>query len=404
MDYHRTSLDEVLPEGQSFPGRPAMDSDAVDTDATDTDAMDADAMDAPPAGHRPSPHQPAAMGTDAFRSASTRILSAINTVIDGKAEAAQLALTVLLAQGHLLLEDVPGVGKTLLAKTLARSIDCTVSRIQFTPDLLPSDVTGVSIYNQATRSFEFRHGAVFANIVIGDEINRASAKTQSALLECMEEHQVTVDGTSYRLDEPFMVVATQNPIEMEGTYPLPEAQRDRFMARISMGYPDRESEMEMLETHQASSPLARVTAVVTAAEVAAMIATVQQVYVSRSIKEYTVALGRATRESGLLRLGASPRSMLQLLRAAKATAALEGRDFVLPDDVVTVAEAVLAHRIILDRKAASAGETPQSVIRAIIAKIPVTPEATASASGTGRAGRYKATALAATPPNLPNPR
>ena len=404
MDYHRTSLDEVLPEGQSFPGRPAVDVDSMDTDATDTDAMDADAMDAPPAGHRPSPHEPAAMATDAFRSASTRILSAINTVIDGKAEAAQLALTVLLAQGHLLLEDVPGVGKTLLAKTLARSIDCTVSRIQFTPDLLPSDVTGVSIYNQATRSFEFRHGAVFANIVIGDEINRASAKTQSALLECMEEHQVTVDGTSYRLDEPFMVVATQNPIEMEGTYPLPEAQRDRFMARISMGYPDRESEMEMLETHQASSPLARVTAVVTAAEVAAMIATVQQVYVSRSIKEYTVALGRATRESGLLRLGASPRSMLQLLRAAKATAALEGRDFVLPDDVVSVAEAVLAHRIILDRKAASAGETPQSVIRAIIAKIPVTPEVTASASGTGRAGRYKATALADTPPNLPNPR
>ncbi|GIU55259.1 hypothetical protein NicSoilC12_10080 [Arthrobacter sp. NicSoilC12] len=313
------------------------------------------------------------MEADAFHSASTRILTAINTVIDGKAEAAKLALTVLLAQGHLLLEDVPGVGKTLLAKTLGRTIDCSVSRIQFTPDLLPSDVTGVSIYNQATRTFEFRHGAVFANIVIGDEINRASAKTQSALLECMEEHQVTVDGTSYRLDEPFMVVATQNPIEMEGTYPLPEAQRDRFMARISMGYPDRESEMEMLETHQASSPLARVTAVVTAAEVAAMIATVQQVYVSRSIKEYTVALGRATRESGLLRLGASPRSMLQLLRAAKATAALEGRDFVLPDDVVSVAEAVLAHRIILDRKAASAGETPQSVIRAIIAKIPVTP-------------------------------
>ena len=345
------------------------------------------------------------MEADAFHSASTRILTAINTVIDGKAEAAKLALTVLLAQGHLLLEDVPGVGKTLLAKTLGRTIDCSVSRIQFTPDLLPSDVTGVSIYNQATRTFEFRHGAVFANIVIGDEINRASAKTQSALLECMEEHQVTVDGTSYRLDEPFMVVATQNPIEMEGTYPLPEAQRDRFMARISMGYPDRESEMEMLETHQASSPLARVTAVVTAAEVAAMIATVQQVYVSRSIKEYTVALGRATRESGLLRLGASPRSMLQLLRAAKATAALEGRDFVLPDDVVSVAEAVLAHRIILDRKAASAGETPQSVIRAIIAKIPVTPDVTASPNGTGRPGRKKASAMAAAPPpNLPNPR
>jgi MoxR-like ATPase len=254
--------------------------------------------------------------------------------------------------------------------------------------------------------FEFRPGAVFANIVIGDEINRASAKTQSALLECMEEHQVTVDGKSYKLDEPFMVVATQNPIEMEGTYPLPEAQRDRFMARISMGYPDKDSEIEMLETHQATSPLYRVNAVVTAEDVAAMIATVQQVYVSASVKEYTVSLGRATRESGLLRLGASPRSMLQLLRAAKATAALEGRDFVLPDDVVRVAEPVLAHRIILDRKAASTGETPQSVIRAVLARVPVSPEVAAAVSnGAGRAGREKAAALAAVPsPELPNRR
>ncbi|KRE77372.1 AAA family ATPase [Arthrobacter sp. Soil763] len=346
MDYHRsTSVDEALPEPEGFAG----------------------ARSPAPA----APALPPAMEPAAFHAATERILRAINTVIDGKAEAARLALTVLLAQGHLLLEDVPGVGKTLLAKTLARTIDCSVSRIQFTPDLLPSDVTGVSIYNQASRRFEFRPGAVFANIVIGDEINRASAKTQSALLECMEEHQVTVDGESYRLDEPFMVVATQNPIEMEGTYPLPEAQRDRFMARISMGYPDRDAELEMLETHQATSPLARVTAVVSADEVASMIATVQHVYVSRAIKEYTVALGRATRESGMLRLGASPRSMLQLLRAAKATAALEGRDFVLPDDVVSVAEPVLAHRIILDRKAAGTGETAQSVIRSIIAKVPV---------------------------------
>lgn len=324
-------------------------------------------------------HRPAAMDAASFHAASQRILTSVNTVIDGKSDAAKLALTVLLAQGHLLLEDVPGVGKTLLAKTLARTIDCTVNRIQFTPDLLPSDVTGVSIYNQASRLFEFRPGAVFANIVIGDEINRASAKTQSALLECMEEHQVTVDGNSYRLDEPFMVVATQNPIEMEGTYPLPEAQRDRFMARISMGYPDKDAEIEMLETHQATSPLAKVSAVVTAAEVAAMITTVQQVYVSQAVKEYTVSVGRATRESPLLRLGASPRSMLQLLRAAKATAALDGRDFVLPDDVVHLAEAVLAHRIILDRKAAGAGETPHSVLRGILSRLPVT-------SGTAGAG------------------
>lgn len=316
-------------------------------------------------------HRQAAMDAGSFHAASQRILTTVNTVIDGKSDAAKLALTVLLAQGHLLLEDVPGVGKTLLAKTLARTIDCTVNRIQFTPDLLPSDVTGVSIYNQASRLFEFRPGAVFANIVIGDEINRASAKTQSALLECMEEHQVTVDGNSYRLDEPFMVVATQNPIEMEGTYPLPEAQRDRFMARISMGYPDKDAEIEMLETHQAASPLAKVSAVVTTAEVAAMISTVQQVYVSQAVKEYTVSVGRATRESPLLRLGASPRSMLQLLRAAKATAALDGRDFVLPDDVVQVAEAVLAHRIILDRKAAGAGETAHTVLRGILAKLPV---------------------------------
>jgi len=325
-------------------------------------------------------HKAHAMDPASFHSAAQRILAEINTVIDGKSEAAKLALTVLLAQGHLLLEDVPGVGKTLLAKTLARTIDCSVSRIQFTPDLLPSDVTGVSIYNQSSRLFEFRPGAVFANIVIGDEINRASAKTQSALLECMEEHQVTVDGDSYKLDEPFMVVATQNPIEMEGTYPLPEAQRDRFMARISMGYPDKDSEIEMLETHQATSPLAKVSAVVTAADVAAMIASVQQVYVSQAVKEYTVSVGRATRESPLLRLGASPRSMLQLLRAAKATAALDGRDFVLPDDVVNVAESVLAHRIILDRKAASAGETPHSVIRGILNRLPVGQDLSASAA------------------------
>ncbi|MBT8161177.1 MULTISPECIES: MoxR family ATPase [Arthrobacter] len=336
---------------------------------------------APPEHQSPNGHKPAVMDPAQFHTASEKILAVINQVIDGKAEAAKLALTVLLAQGHLLVEDVPGVGKTLLAKTLARTIDCKVSRIQFTPDLLPSDVTGVSIYNQSSRQFEFRMGAVFANIVIGDEINRASAKTQSALLECMEEHQVTVDGFSYQLAEPFMVVATQNPIEMEGTYPLPEAQRDRFMARISMGYPDKLSEIEMLGTHQAVSPLSKITPVVTASDVAAMINTVQRVFVSESVKEYTVGLGRATRDSARLRLGASPRSLLQLLRAAKATAALDGRDFVLPDDVMLVAESVLAHRIILDRKAASSGDTPQSVIRSILASLPVNQESGAERRG-----------------------
>ena len=295
----------------------------------------------------------------------------MRTVIDGKPQAARLALTVLLAQGHLLLEDVPGVGKTLLAKTLARTIDCTVNRIQFTPDLLPSDVTGVSIYNQDTHRFEFRPGPVFANIVIGDEINRASAKTQSALLECMEEHQVTVDGHTHQLGAPFMVVATQNPIEMEGTYPLPEAQRDRFMARISMGYPDQAAEMDMLETHQSVSPLEAVRPVATAADIAAMMEKVRTIHVSPAVKEYTVAIGHATREHPRLRLGASPRALLQLLRAAKATAALDGRDFVLPDDVGAVADPVLAHRLLTDRRAATAGETASSMVADILAQVPV---------------------------------
>ncbi|WP_434992974.1 AAA family ATPase [Arthrobacter sp. Ld5] len=310
-----------------------------------------------------------------FHDIATRILDAVQTVIDGKPEAARLALTVLLAQGHLLLEDVPGVGKTLLAKTLARTIDCTVTRIQFTPDLLPSDVTGVSIFNQDSRRFEFRPGPVFANIVIGDEINRASAKTQSSLLECMEEHQVTVDGHTHLLGDPFMVVATQNPIEMEGTYPLPEAQRDRFMARISMGYPDARAEADMLETHQSVSPLAAIRPVAGVEDITAMMRQVRGVYVSPAVKDYTVAIGRATREHPRLRLGASPRSLLQLLRAAKAGAALEGRDFVLPDDIAAIADAVLAHRLLLDRKATSAGETASSIVADVLARVPVTREA-----------------------------
>ena len=319
---------------------------------------------------RPSP-PPKPLPSAQFRATCERILAAVDSVIDGKAEASRVALTVLLAQGHLLVEDVPGVGKTMLAKTLARTIDCSVSRIQFTPDLLPSDVTGVSIYNQATRQFEFRPGAVFANIVIGDEINRASAKTQSALLECMEEHQVTVDGTSYGLSEPFMVIATQNPIEMEGTYPLPEAQRDRFMARISMGYPDETAEVQMLESHQSESPLLSVEPVAEATDVLAMIETVKDVYVSDPVKEFTVALGRATRTSEKIRLGSSPRAVLQLLRAAKARAALDGRDFVLPDDIAAMAPAVLTHRLILDRRAAGAGLTAAGILEALVAAVPI---------------------------------
>ncbi|MCC3295277.1 MoxR family ATPase [Arthrobacter sp. zg-Y411] len=317
-------------------------------------------------------HSPTyAADPESFQHQAAGILSAIGTVIDGKEEAARLVLTVLLAQGHVLLEDVPGVGKTMLAKALARTIDCTVSRIQFTPDLLPSDVTGVSIYNQDSHRFEFRQGPVFANVVIADEINRASAKTQSALLECMEEQQVTVDGGTHRLAAPFMVVATQNPIDMEGTYPLPEAQRDRFMARISLGYPDARSEADMLENHQAGSPLEGIAPVVDLHETQAMIARVRDIYVSAAVKDYTVALGRATREHPDLRLGASPRALLQLLRAAKAMAALDGRDFVLPDDVAGLADSVLAHRLLLHRRAAGAGESASSCIAAVIDSVPV---------------------------------
>ncbi|WP_234698084.1 AAA family ATPase [Lacisediminihabitans changchengi] len=290
-----------------------------------------------------------------FHRTSTRILESIETVIDGKRDAVEMALTVLLAEGHLLIEDVPGVGKTMLARTLAKTVDCTVNRIQFTPDLLPSDITGVSIYNQVSREFEFKPGPVFANIVIGDEINRASPKTQSALLESMEEGQVTVDGETSALAAPFTVIATQNPVEMEGTYPLPEAQRDRFMARISMGYPDAAAELAMLHTRENSSPLDDVQPVVSTMELIAMIATVREVFVSSPVEQYAVTIVQATRSDPDLRVGASPRATLHLVRAAKARAALDGREFVLPDDIDALAVSVLAHRLIPANRLSSSG-------------------------------------------------
>ena len=300
-----------------------------------------------------------------------RVGKAVESVIEGKSDAIRLALTVLLAEGHVLIEDVPGVGKTMLAKALARSTGCSVRRIQFTPDLLPSDITGVSAYNQEIREFEFKPGPVFANIVVGDEINRASPKTQSALLECMEERQVTVDGRTYPLTPPFMVIATQNPIEMEGTYPLPEAQRDRFTARISMGYPSAESELAMLDAHGSSSPLETLEPVAQAEDLRELITAVRTVHVAEPLKQYVIRLVSATRASPELRLGASPRATLHLLRAGRARAALDGRDFVIPDDVQALALPVLAHRLLPSAEAVVTQQSPERVLAAIVDHLPL---------------------------------
>jgi MoxR-like ATPase len=300
-----------------------------------------------------------------------RIAANIGRVVEGKPDVVRLTLVVLLAEGHLLIEDVPGVGKTTLAKALAASIDATVRRIQFTPDLLPSDVTGVAVYDQESREFEFKPGAVFANLVLADEINRASPKTQAALLECMEERQVTVDGISYELARPFLVMATQNPIEMEGTYPLPEAQRDRFTARVSMGYPDRDAEMAMLDERATADPLTSLAPVADAAAVRALVAAVGRLHVAEAVRRYVVGLVEATRRSPDLRLGASPRAGLQLLRAARAAAALAGRDHVLPDDVQSLAVPVLAHRLLLTPDAVLARRTAEHVVSDLLGAVPV---------------------------------
>ncbi|KQT91210.1 ATPase [Marmoricola sp. Leaf446] len=310
-------------------------------------------------------------GVDEVRVVAERVQANVGTVIEGKPEIARTALVVLLSGGHLLIEDVPGVGKTMLSKALARSIDCSVRRIQFTPDLLPSDVTGVSVFNQDTRQFEFRPGGIFANIVVGDEINRASPKTQSAMLECMEEAQVTVDGSTYGLESPFMVIATQNPIEMEGTYSLPEAQRDRFMVRLSMGYPVESAEIAMLSSREGTSPIDELEPVTDAAEVRKLIEVTGRVHVSHAVQQYAVALATATRRSPDLRLGASPRSTLQLVRAARTWAAMQGRAYVLPDDVRELATQVLPHRLLLTMESTMAGRRPLQVVEQILAQVPV---------------------------------
>ena len=299
------------------------------------------------------------------------VRGAVGQVIEGKPEVVDLVITALLAEGHLLIEDVPGVGKTMLAKTLAKAIDCSARRVQFTPDLLPSDITGVSVYNQVTADFEFKPGGVFANLLIGDEINRASPKTQSALLEAMEERRVSVDGITHPLPRPFMVIATQNPIEMEGTYPLPEAQRDRFLLRISMGYPSQEAEVAMLEHHGEVDPIDPLQPVTDAAAVMRAVGTVRRIFVHPGVKEFLVAILNRTRNLPDLRLGASPRAGLQLMRAAKARAAMAGRGYVIPDDITELAGPALAHRVLLNTQAQLAGRNITDLLQAAVREVPV---------------------------------
>jgi MoxR-like ATPase len=318
--------------------------------------------------------QPAAAPSrdSSFGRLFSALLANVERVIQGKRDQAHLALVCLVAEGHLLIEDVPGVGKTLLAKALAASIGGTCHRIQFTPDLLPSDVTGVSVWNRAVGEFEFRAGGVFANIVLADEINRASPKTQSALLEAMEERQVTVDARTYRLPRPFMVIATQNPIELEGTYPLPEAQLDRFLMRIPMGYPNREAELSILETQaERSSLVEELAPVASAADVAGAADVVRTVHMAPELRAYVLDLVVATRRHPDLVLGASPRGSLALQRAARALAASFGRGFVVPDDVKRVMPAVVEHRLLLTPDAQLRGVSAGDVVHEILTSVPV---------------------------------
>jgi MoxR-like ATPase len=300
-----------------------------------------------------------------------RVISNLQRVMHAPDETLQFSVLCLLAEGHLIIEDFPGVGKTSLAKALARSVDCAFSRLQFTPDLLPSDVTGVNVFNQRSNEFEFRPGPVFANILLVDEINRASPKTQAALLECMQERQVTIDGVSYQLPPPFMVMATQNPIEYEGTYPLPEAELDRFTMRIAIGYPPLPDEAQMLSEQATDTPLERLECVASAQEVLEGIEDAKRVFVEESLNRYVVALLRQTRSDNRLYLGASPRAGIALLRVAKARALVSGRDYVEPDDVKVVAPTVLAHRLILAPEARSSGLDAEDLVRSILERTPV---------------------------------
>ncbi len=297
------------------------------------------------------------------------VIENVEKVIVGKRDSVELAVNGLLCQGHLLIEDVPGVGKTMLARSLAKSIGCSFSRIQFTPDMLPSDITGVSIYNQVSQDFEYRPGPIVAQVVLADEINRATPKTQSALLEAMQEQQVTVDGVTHLLPDPFMVFATQNPIEYEGTFRLPEAQLDRFLLRIQLGYPSLENEIDVLERQQFGHPLVELGTVVSADDVVAAQQAIQSVHIAPEIKRYVVEIARRTREHPEVYLGASPRGSLALFRASQAQAALRGRDYVLPDDIKSLAVPALAHRIILGPGARLKNLSADDIVRAVLSDL-----------------------------------
>jgi MoxR-like ATPase len=305
------------------------------------------------------------------QSVAERIIENVSQVIIGKRNEIRLTVLGLLCQGHILIEDVPGVGKTMMARALARSIGASFNRIQFTPDMLPSDVTGVSVFNQQTRQFEFRPGPIMSQIVLTDEINRATPKTQAALLEAMEERQITVDGHTYALDEPFLVIATQNPIEYEGTFPLPEAQLDRFMLRIRLGYPTPQEEIAMLDSQQYQHPLIGITQVISVEELVAAQRAVREIYLNQDIKNYIVSLVTMSRQHPDVYLGASPRGALALYRTAQARAAIVGRDYVIPDDVKALAEATLAHRIIVGPNARIKDISATSIVQNILSMVSV---------------------------------